>query len=170
MKVVAIALGMGLVASMGCGGGESEAQTSVEQIGQSHRPKRTVEVPGETPAVHHDVRHHTQKQKQTKPTTHKPEGGSTTSSPGVSSTTAEEFAQFSGTDRGNWEIAYGTCAVTPEEQLAKEFHTEQNWAAIGHAYGKEYREPFNIAAEEGCMAALLDSSTEREAAFKMMEG
>ena len=62
------------------------------------------------------------------------------------------------------------CAVTPEKQLAKEFRAEPNWAAIGHAYGEGYREPFNIAAGEGCMSALKDSPAEREAAFKMMEG
>lgn len=83
--------------------------------------------------------------------------------------TAEEFHHFKGTDLGNWEIAYGVCAVTPEKQLAREFHTEQNWAAIGHAYGQGYREPFNIAAEEGCMAALNDSPKQREAAFALME-
>ena len=76
---------------------------------------------------------------------------------------------FSDKDLGNWEIAYSICAVTPEEQLAREFHTEQNWAAIGHAYGSEYEEPFNIAPEEGCMVALKNSEAEREAAFKMME-
>jgi len=83
--------------------------------------------------------------------------------------TAEEFHHFRGTDLGNWEIAYGVCAVTPEKQLAREFHTEQNWAAIGHAYGQGYREPFNIAAEEGCMAALNDSPKQRQAAFALME-
>jgi hypothetical protein len=171
MKVAAIVLAMGLVALMGCGGGESsEAQTGGEQTGQSARHKSTAAVPGDTPTVHHTLGHRAEKQKQKKQTSHKPEEDSNTSSSGVSSITAEEFAQFSGTDKGNWEIAYGICAVTPEGQLAKEFHTEQNWAAIGHAYGKDYREPFNIAAEEGCMAALVDSSTEREAAFKMMEG
>ena len=91
-------------------------------------------------------------------------------SPAASAITAEEFHQFKGTDLGNWEIAYGTCAVTPEKQLAREYHTEQNWAAIGHAYGQDYREPFNIAAEEGCMAALVDSEEQREAAFALMEG
>lgn len=82
---------------------------------------------------------------------------------------AEEFHNFKGTDRSNWEIAFGICAVTPEKQLASEFHTEQNWAAIGHAYGSGYREPFNIAAEEGCMAALKDDHAQREAAFALME-
>jgi hypothetical protein len=87
----------------------------------------------------------------------------------VATVTAEEFHYFKDTDLGNWEIAYGICAVTPEKQLAREFHTEQNFAAIGHAYGSGYREPFNIAAEEGCMAALVDSEAEREAAFRLME-
>ena len=82
---------------------------------------------------------------------------------------AEEFHYFTGTDLGNWEIAYGICAVTPEKQLAKEFHTEQNWGAIGHAYGQGYREPFNIAAEEGCMVALKDSEPQQEAMFALME-
>ncbi len=82
---------------------------------------------------------------------------------------AEEFHYFKGTDLGNWEIAYSVCAVTPEKQLATEFHTERNWAAIGHAYGSEYREPFNIAPEEGCMAAVKDSPAQREAMFALME-
>jgi hypothetical protein len=91
-------------------------------------------------------------------------------SPAVASITTEEFHGFNTEpDHGNWEIAYSVCAVTPEKQLAKEFHTEQNFGAIGHAYGSGYREPFNIAADEGCMAALVDSEAEREAAFKMME-
>ena len=33
------------------------------------------------------------------------------------------------------KIAYGVCAVTPEKQLGKEFNNEQNFGAIGHAYG-----------------------------------
>jgi hypothetical protein len=82
---------------------------------------------------------------------------------------AEEFHYFKGTDLGNWEIAYSVCAVTPEKQLAAEFHTERNWAAIGHAYGAGYREPFNIAPEEGCMAAVKDSPDQREAMFALME-
>jgi hypothetical protein len=92
-----------------------------------------------------------------------------TANPGVAPITAEEFHYFTATDLSNWEIAYGVCAVTPEKQLAKEFHTEQNFGSIGQAYGAGYTEPFNIAAEEGCMAALLDSKTEREAAFNLME-
>jgi hypothetical protein len=88
----------------------------------------------------------------------------------VATITAEEFHGFNTEpDRGNWEIAYGICAVTSEKELAKEFHTEQNFGAIGNAYGSEYREPFNIAAEEGCMAALVDSKAQREAAFTLME-
>lgn len=88
---------------------------------------------------------------------------------GVDPIAAEEFHYFSETDLSNWEIAYGICAVTPEAQLAREFHTSQNWADIGHAYGQDYREPFNVAAEEGCMVALKDTEAQREAAFKMME-
>jgi hypothetical protein len=82
----------------------------------------------------------------------------------------EEFEGFSTEpDHSNWEIAYSVCAVTPEKQMSKEFHTEQNWAAIGHAYGDGYSEPFNIAPEEGCMAAIKDSETQREAMFAVME-
>lgn len=81
----------------------------------------------------------------------------------------ETYEYFTGTDLQNWELAYGVCAVTPEKQMAKEFHTEQNWAAIGHAYGKAYTEPFNIAPEEGCMSALKDTEVQREAMFTLME-
>lgn len=81
----------------------------------------------------------------------------------------EAYEYFEGTDLENWELAYGVCAVTPEKQMAKEFHTEQNWAAIGHAYGKVYSEPFNIAPEQGCMVALKDTEAQREAMFALME-
>jgi hypothetical protein len=108
-------------------------------------------------------RHKLTREKESKPET-KP------ALDGVAPITAEEFHGFtSEPDHGNWEIAYGICAVTSDKQLAREFHTEQNFGAIGHAYGSEYREPFNIAAEEGCMAALVDSKAQREGAFKMME-
>lgn len=80
---------------------------------------------------------------------------------------AEEFHQFTGVDRENWELAYEVCGSTPEKQLAREFHTADNWAAIGHAYGsEEFREPFNIAPEEGCMAALKDSKAQWEATLE----
>lgn len=171
MKVVALVLTVGLVALMGCGGGgSSQAQIGGGGVGESPLSQPRTEAPSEPPAGHHGFQPPSQKQQQKKPIVHKPQEGVSPSPSGASSITAEEFEQFSGTDKGNWEIAYGICAVTPEKQLAKEFHTEQNWAAIGHAYGNDYREPFNIAAEEGCMAALNDSSAERDAAFKMMEG
>lgn len=80
---------------------------------------------------------------------------------------AEEFHRFTGVDRENWELAYEVCGSTPGKRLAREFHTEDNWAAIGHAYGsEEFREPFNIAPEEGCMAALKDSTAEWEATLE----
>lgn len=167
MKVVAVVSVMGLITLVGCGGGgSSEAQSSDVEVRHSSQASTRVEAPSEAPAVHPT----SQKQDQRTPTNQKPHESVSAPSSGVSPVTAEEFEQFTGTDKGNWEIAYGICAVTPEAQLAKEFHTEQNWAAIGHAYGEEYREPFNIAVEEGCMAALNDSSAEREAAFQMMEG
>jgi hypothetical protein len=97
----------------------------------------------------------------------KPEATPESSSSEVDPIAAEEFHQFTGVDRENWEIAYEVCGSTPEEQLAREFHTEDNWSAIGHAYGsEEYREPFNIAPEEGCMAALKVSKAQWEATLE----
>jgi hypothetical protein len=82
---------------------------------------------------------------------------------------AEEFHQFKGVDHENWELAYKVCGSTPKKQLAREFHTGDNWAAIGHAYGsEEFREPFNIAPEEGCMAALKDSGAMWEATLEAL--
>jgi hypothetical protein len=102
--------------------------------------------------------------KQPKP---KPEPTSVPAPSDVDPIAAEEFQQFTGVDHGNWEIAYEVCGSTPAKQLAKEFHTEDNWAAIGHAYGHdEYREPFNIAPEEGCMAALKVSKAQWEATLE----
>jgi len=169
MKVLAVVSLVGLIALIGCGeGGSSEAQSGGEGVRQSSLSNTSAG----TSTVRHAPQHSSQKQKAepNKPATQKDHASPSAPSSGVSPVTAEEFEQFAGTDKGNWEIAYGVCAVTPESQLAKEFHTEQNWAAIGHAYGQGYSEPFNIAAEEGCMAALIDSSAERDAAFKMMEG
>jgi hypothetical protein len=168
-------LAVGLVALAGCGeGGSKEDQmdrAGTEQPSQFKASSEvTSEASAETPKAHHESHYSSKKRKQEKPESQKPQGVKSSPSAGADPITAEEFEDFSGTDKENWEIAYGVCAVTPESQLAKEFHTEQNWAAIGHAYGEDYREPFNIAAEEGCMAALNDSHAEREAAFKMMEG
>lgn len=111
-----------------------------------------------------------QTKKKHHPPKPEPEPESESLPTGVDPIAVEEFEGFSTEpDHNNWEIAFGICAVTPEKQLAKEFHTEQNWAAIGHAYGQGYSEPFNIAAEEGCMVALKDSESQREAMFALME-
>jgi hypothetical protein len=97
----------------------------------------------------------------------KPEATPERSSSEVDPIAAEELRRFTGVDRENWEIAYEVCGSTPEEQLAREFHTEDNWSAIGHAYGsEEYREPFSIAPEEGCMAALKVSNAQWEATLE----
>lgn len=97
----------------------------------------------------------------------KSEAASEPASSEVDPVAAEEFHQFTGVDRENWELAYEVCGSTPEKQLAREFHTEVNWAAIGHAYGsEEFKEPFNIAPEEGCMAALKDSKAQWEATLE----
>ncbi len=96
----------------------------------------------------------------------KPEAASGSSPSEVDPIAAEEFHQFTGVDRENWELGYEVCGSEPESQLAREYHTEQNWAAIGHAYGSEYKNPFNIAAEEGCMLAVKDSEAQWEATLE----
>lgn len=96
----------------------------------------------------------------------KPEATPEPSSSEVDPIAVEEFHQFTGVDRENWELGYEVCGSEPEKQLAREYHTEQNWAAIGHAYGSEYKNPFNIAAEEGCMLAVKDSGAEWEATLE----
>jgi hypothetical protein len=48
------------------------------------------------------------------------------------------------------------CASESQRQLANEWNVANNPAAIAHAIGREYRnrQDMEIAAEEGCLAAL----------------
>lgn len=159
MRSLVALIGVLVVAVLiaGCGGGGS---SSVEKSSGYPPPKiEPVAEAGQRQHKHHAHRHRAPRQKPEKKQSRAPAG--------VAPTTAEEFHSFTGTDRENWEIAYEVCGTTPEEQLAREFHTEVNWVAIGHAYGsEEYGEPFNIAPEEGCTAVLKDSQAQWEAAVE----
>lgn len=179
----------------GCGGGGSSANEETIAAGEQIEGRKEPE--SQQPAKKHEAarqRHQEMREEredaefleaeekrieeeeeeeeraQTKKKHHPPKPEPESIPAGVDPIAVEEFEGFSTEpDHNNWEIAFGICAVTPEKQLAKELHTEQNWAAIGHAYGQGYSERFNIAAEEGCMVALKDSESQREAMFALME-
>jgi hypothetical protein len=168
-RLLALTLVASAAVVAGCGGGGSESSTTVG-FNRSSRLEEAREVDHqETERAELRKAEQEGQKARKKAAEKKAQERLEAEPPGADPIATEEFHFFSGKDLGNWEIAYGICAVTPEKQLAREFHTELNWAAIGHAYGSEYREPFNVAVEEGCMVALKDSKAEREAAFKMME-
>jgi hypothetical protein len=74
-----------------------------------------------------------------------------------------EYRHFDRIDRVKWMTAFEICGATSEEQLAQAFQVQANLYEIGHAYGREYTGSAAIATEEGCMTALQDSESEREA-------
>ncbi len=65
-------------------------------------------------------------------------------------------ADWTSEEKQNYALNKEICASEPLSQLASEYHVAVNPAAAAHAVGLEYRnrEDMEIAAEEGCLAAL----------------
>ena len=146
--------------------GEEQARKSARREHREEKEDREFKEREEARIRREDADRKQKEKAESKSAEPKPEAAPEPSRPEVDPLAAEEFHQFTGVDRENWELGYEVCGSEPEKQLAREYHTEQSWAAIGHAYGSEYKDPFNIAAEEGCMLAVKDSEAQWEATLE----
>ena len=71
-------------------------------------------------------------------------------------TSASFPADWTHEEKQQYEENRLLCASESQQQLANEWNVANNPAAIAHAIGREYRnrQDMEIAAEEGCLAAL----------------
>jgi hypothetical protein len=152
-----------LIALSACGGGGDSTGSQASLLPASHY--RAAEGAVEPHAARKQAH---QKKKRAK---HKAQSRHKNAAPMIVDIAAHvEYRHFARVDRVRWMTAFKICAATPEERLAQAFGVQANWYEISHAYSKEYSGSAAIATEEGCITALQDSESEREAYLASKEG
>lgn len=150
--------GFAMVFSAGCGSSDGSTSTSAEPTVEVRRSAGSAREKSEARHAAHTAQQRRHERQQAK--RHRIEQEARQAEQQQAQAPAIEKgppADWTSEEKQQFETNRVLCASEPQEQLASEWEVHNDAGSIAHAIGLEYRnrQDMQIAAEEGCLEALV---------------